>query len=220
MKLIIVTKGDFITANNIKNFFENNFIKPKVLFIKINIIFDTNLGSCSSNSSLLPKLLSKPKTQPSTRIYKLDDNWIKDNNNKNNNKNNSKNNYNNKNNYENKDIPINIQTRNLLYSIIILIEIGANNKYPHVGRYNKLIIKGKPRFKLLDLVTRADLIPDNNLDKFKNPNFNPIHSNRIYISALENTITQTTKEDKLYYNRFSSLVEPGNIFLLILGFDR
>jgi hypothetical protein len=49
-----------------------------------------------------------------------------------------------------------------------------------VGYYNKLIIEGKPWFKFLDLVTRMDLIPDNNLDKFKNLNFDFARGYRIY----------------------------------------
>jgi hypothetical protein len=107
-----------------------------------------------------------------------------------------------------------------LYPIIIFIKIGANNKYPHVRYYNKPIIKGKPWFKFLDLVTRMDLIPDNNLDKFKNLNFNPIRGYYIYIFFIENIITQTTEKNKLYRDRFGSLAKPDSIFLLILGFNK
>jgi hypothetical protein len=73
-KVIIITKRGFITANNIKSFFENNFIKPKILFIKINIIININLRFYFSNSRCLPKLLLKPKTQSLAKIYKLDNN--------------------------------------------------------------------------------------------------------------------------------------------------
>jgi hypothetical protein len=94
----------------------------------------------------LPKLLPKPKAQPSAKTYKLDNNWIEDNNNKNNNNKNDNYKNNNENNYKDKNILSNIQTKNLLYPIIIPIEIGASNKYPYVGYYNKPTIKVKPWF--------------------------------------------------------------------------